>query len=688
MRVVGERADSLQRLPGSGTVIKKQDLERAQPVDASEMLRRVPGVQVRQDYAAGSRLDVSIRGIDGGRSRRVLMLEDGVPISINPYSEPDIYHTPVIERYRAIEVVKGSGNILFGPQTLAGTINFVTLAPPDRRTVAFDYDNGTYGYARALGMYGDRVGETAWVVQLVHRRGDGFRGLPFESTNGLAKLRFETNDGGTATIKLGFHRDDTGADDVGLTRGMYARDPRRVTLSPNSQLVLNRYDASLVHEQRIGDKTKLKTLLYGYRTDRIWRRQEYSRTGAPGESYERIVGDVRTPDGAIFFKNTTAVLDRQYDVLGVEPRLEHRTTTGSVSHTLDFGGRLLRETAHYQTRQGTFPQSNAGSLDFEENHSGTAIAAYLQDRMAFRPDLLVTPGVRFEHLDFSRVVTRTDQGSGPTDVRQEGSRNVTGVIPGVGMIYGTKQTHVFGGMHLGFAPPRVTSAINPRGLATEVKSDESMSYELGTRTSPLKWTRVEVTGFLSNFNNQVIVNTQPGADTNLVDAGATRIFGVESGTRFELGRALALGAVLDLGARYTYSRATFRYGATAGNLLPYAPLHSLNTNVDVEHKSGLGGQIAYALIGKQYTDALNTEDEDVTGRVGALGARHIVDATVHYRHKPSGISLRLTAKNLLDQTYIAARRPEGIFTGPYRQILVGLRWEYEAKPDSGNLAAR
>jgi hypothetical protein len=60
-----------------------------------------------------------------------------------------------------------------------------------------------------------------------------------------------------------------------------------------------------------------------------------------------------------------------------------------------------------------------------------------------------------------------------------------------------------------------------------------------------------------------------------------------------------------------------------------------------------------------------------------MDPRHIVDATIHYRHKPSGLMFRLTAKNLLDADYIIARRPEGIFPGPYRQILIGVRWDWE-----------
>jgi Fe(3+) dicitrate transport protein len=677
VRVIGDRADALQRVPGSGTVIGSKDLKRAHPVDAAEMLRRVPGVQVRQETGGGNRIDISIRGLEGGRSRRVLVLEDGIPVAINPYSEPDMYYAPPIERMRGIEVVKGSGNILFGPQTLAGTINFLTLAPPDHRMVTADVDAGNYGYVRALANYGDasESGNVRYVVQLLHRRGDGFRSLPFDSTNGLGKLAFATGEKGQAIIKVGFHRDDAASDDIGLTSAMYASTPRRASLSPTSHLVLNRYDASLTHEQRFSESTKLKTLVYAYRTDRVWRRQDYTRTPVPGERYSLIVGDVTTPGGGIWFRDANAILDRTYDVLGFEPRFEHRFKTLYVGHTLEFGGRLLRETAAYEQRTGGYAETYAGSLDFVEKHSGTAVAAYVQDRIAFTDRLLVTPGVRFEHLSFDRVVLR-DAAGGDTSVA--GDKTVDGIIPGIGIVYGTKDANVFGGMHRGFAPPRVTSSITARGQTSDVSADESMNYELGARGMPLRWLRGEATGFLSNFDNQVISQTAVGSDTVLADAGATNIVGAESGLLVSINRAIQIPTMIELGARYTFSRSTFRHGPDSGNLLPYAPQHSFNANFDVEHSVGLGGQIAYAFIGPQFTDTANTVAEDVTGRLGEIGSRHIVDATVHYRHRRSGLTFRLTAKNLLDSTYIIARRPEGIFPGPYRQILLGVRWEWEA----------
>jgi Fe(3+) dicitrate transport protein len=677
VRIVGDRADSLQKIPGSGSVIGAKELRRADPVDIAEMLRRVPGVTARQDYGGGSRLDISIRGLDPGRSRRILMLEDGIPLSLNPYSEPDLYFGPSIERYRAIEVIKGSGNILFGPQTLAGTINFVTILPTEHQSALVDIDNGNYGYLRALGRYGDTIGDAQYILQVAERVGDGFRGQAFNTTDTLGKVILPTGKDGRAVVRLSYHRDESDSDDLGLTPAMWRADPRRATLVPADHAILNRYDAAVIHEQTFSPSTKLTTLAYAYETDRIWRRQEYTRSPTEGESYDMILGDVRTPGAAIYLKNTNVILDRWYTVLGLEPRAQHRMTTGPVGHTFEIGGRVLRELAHYQQRAGTYPESFAGANEFEEKHTGTAFAGYVQDRIAFTDKLLVTPGIRYEHEEFNRTILRQNL----SDTFQSGDQTVNGVVPGIGIIYGTKQASVFGGVHLGFAPPRITSAITPQGVPSQVHAEQSVDYEVGTRTNLVKWLRFEATGFLSNFSNQVVANNAgtATADTNLTDAGATNILGVETALSLGINKLLDVPTLIELGAQYTFSRATFRHGPYAGNLLPYAPEHTASATLDVEHRTGLGGQVAYAYVGKQFVDSADTRAEDVTGLLGMLDPWHIVDATVHYRHKPSNITLRLTAKNLLDTTYIQARRPNGIFPGPFRQIMLGLRWEWEAR---------
>lgn len=679
VRIIGNKADSLQKVPGSGTVITPEALRRQQPVDTAEALRRVPGVQVRQEFSGGSRIDISIRGLESGRSRRVLMLEDGIPMALNPYSEPDLNHAPVIERYRSIEVVKGSGNILFGPQTLSGTINFITLAPPDRQTITTDLDVGTYGYVRGMAQYGDTIGDARYVTQLVYRHGEGFRDQPFDQWSGLAKIVLPTGPNGEVTFKADFQHDDSASDDIGITRDMFRANPRRPTLSPDAHSILDRYAVSASHEQRLGANTKLKTLAYGYITDRDWRRPDWTRNPVAGDRYLRVYGDTSVPGGAVYFQNGNTILSRDYSVIGLEPRFEHRWKLGFVEQTFDFGGRLLQERAHYQQRTGGYPQTWAGSVDFEQKRTSLAGALYLQDRIAFGDDLIVTPGIRLETVN-SKTYTLREVG---VDEYETGSKPTTGVIPGVGIVYGTKRASVFGNMHYGFAPPRITSSVSARGQTTQLQGDRGISYEIGTRGQQLRFLRAEATGFLSNYMNQVAVNPNASGEGNLADIGATNIYGVESGLVLSIDKLIEprrrIGAptTLELGARYTYSHATFRHGPLAGNLLSYAPLHSLNANFDVEHPSGLGGQVAYTFVSSQYTDGANTVPEDIFGVVGLIKERHIFDATAHWRWKGTGLTFRLSAKNVFDTTYVIARRPEGIFPGPYRQLLAGVRWEFE-----------
>jgi outer membrane receptor protein involved in Fe transport len=168
--VIGDKADSLQKTPGSGTLIGHKEIDRAQPSDAAEMLRRVPGVNVYEQEGGGLRLDLGVHGLDPGRARNVLILEDGIPIAVNPYSEADIYYLPQIERMRGIEVVKGSGSILFGPQTIGGVVNFLTLAPPSSELTAVEVDYGQRNYAKVLALHGDSLGSARYIVQAFHTR--------------------------------------------------------------------------------------------------------------------------------------------------------------------------------------------------------------------------------------------------------------------------------------------------------------------------------------------------------------------------------------------------------------------------------------------------------------------------------------------------------------------------------------
>ena len=58
------------------------------------------------------------------------LLEDGIPLAYAPYGDNVSYYHPPIDRFERIEVLKGAGQIMFGPQTTGAVINHITPLPP------------------------------------------------------------------------------------------------------------------------------------------------------------------------------------------------------------------------------------------------------------------------------------------------------------------------------------------------------------------------------------------------------------------------------------------------------------------------------------------------------------------------------------------------------------------------------
>ncbi|MEJ7731596.1 MAG: TonB-dependent receptor [Polyangiaceae bacterium] len=502
-------------------------------------------------------------------------------------------------------------------------------------------------------------------------------------------MTFATSRAGEATLKVSFHDEIADTSQAGLTREMFAADPERPTLSPFDRMSIRRYEVALTHEIALGESTTLRTLAYAYTTTRLWRNQTYVRSAAPGVQYSRVVGDPRIPGGALFFEDATSISDRTFDVAAIEPRLEQRLVTGPLAHRVVVGARFFGETGERAARRGESRTSYAGALESLETARTYAFAAYLEDEIAVRDYLLVSPGVRYEYATQRRHIERAFVEGAPRDVAIVGDSDVSEVMPGIGLVLGRRHTHAFAGVHVGFAPPRLTSAIGADGIDEQLDAERSVNWEVGARIGPSPWLRVEGTGFLSRFDNQIIPT--PGGDAGrleLQNAGETRHSGAEIGARLLVGRALRLPLGIDLSGNYTVSRAVFAAGDYNGNTLPYAPRHIASGVLDVTHALGLGGQVAFSYVGDQFSDEANTVQEDAGGRVGVLPEHVTLDLAARYRHARSGLGATVSVKNLLDDIYVQGRRPDGIFPGGYRQIYFGLRWDWvmEASPDDATAA--
>ena len=143
IKVVGDwlgdaNAAVVQNHPGARTVIRREAMVEQGAMNVSDVLKRVPGVQVQDSNGTGGSdiaLNVGVRGLTSRLSPRSTVLIDGVPAAFAPYGQPQLSMAPISSgNLDSIDVVRGAGSVRYGPQNVGGVINFVTRAIPEKTT--------------------------------------------------------------------------------------------------------------------------------------------------------------------------------------------------------------------------------------------------------------------------------------------------------------------------------------------------------------------------------------------------------------------------------------------------------------------------------------------------------------------------------------------------------------------------
>ncbi len=676
--VIGESIAVLKEIPGSATLVTEEQLQTSRPMDANEVLRRLPGVFVREDSGpVGMRLNIGIRGLNPDRSRQVLVLEDGLPVALAPYGEPELYYSPPIDRMRRVEVLKGSGSILHGPQTIGGVLNFITPDPPARPQGSLDLLGGQRGLLVGKASYGGSLGRVGGLLTVLRKQGDGFRGFFFGINDVTAKFHIPVAARHTVGIKLNVYDEKSNSTYLGLTQPQLERNPEE-NVVPYDRLFIRRYMGSLYHQVVLSERAVLSTSLFAYTTTRNWKRQDFDRARVAGRDYLGVSGDESVPGGAVFLRNSNLSRDRSFEVLGVETRLAREHTLLGLRSKFDGGARYLYERAHDQQIQGATRDSGGGVIRDDEYRPGQAVSLFFQDRLFVGNRLTLTPGLRLEKYGYERKILRASVGGVPSDVNIRGEDSVFGVIPGFGAtILASDKVTTFFGVHRGFAPPRIKDAINNRGESVRLDAELSWNYEAGVRLAPTRGLSAEATVFTLDFENQIIPASQSGGATStLINAGQTLHRGAEFQAGVDFGQFFDWKSSLLLEGRYTYLPvARFGNGIFRGNRLPYAPQDLFSLVVGFRHPDWFGMQLDGTWVGDQFADNRETVAPSANGEIGLLPAYRLWNLSfdMERRHERYSLQPFFTIKNLTNKLYISSRAPQGIQPGLFRQANFGVR---------------
>jgi len=701
--VIGRQRGALQGVPGAASVITEEDLRQQAPLSANEALRVLPGVNIRDEEGIGLRPNIGIRGLSPDRGRTLLVLEDGVPIALAPYGEPELYFAPAIEGMERLELVKGSGSILFGPQTIGGVLNYVTAAPPKERTVDAEARIGTFGYGMARASIGDTHGDVGYRLSVMHQRFAGHRALNLQVTDVRGNLRLQISPRSYLGVKLNVYDEVSNATYLGLTTPQFQTDPS-FNFATNDVLPVQRFGASVTHNSAVNDNLLVQTTIYANRTTRNWTRQDFDRTFNESRDYDRIIdgqgrdilgqGGYADDGSTLFFRNSTGSRNRAFNIMGAESRLtlNYRLADG-VRGELKTGVRYHAERTSEQRLDGGTASSISGALRTDERRTGDAVSAFVHNRFTLFDRFRVSPGLRVESFWHGREILRDRVDGVATDlpVPITNRDHVLALIPGLGTSFDlTPDVALYAGAHRGFAPPRTKDAVTASGESLELDAEYSWNYELGARAQLDRGVRAEVTGYLLDFSNQIIAPTEasgivdPNAlERGLVNAGQTRHMGVETSLVVDPATLLDWGFELPLMVNYTYTYAVFGDSwkeGIEGNRLPYAPEHMLAGQARFVHDSGLSLQGNVHWMSEQYHDIFNTRDAAIDGTNGVIDGRTLIDARVAFNFRNvvgQDLEVYVMGKNLTDERYIAARAPQGIQPGMFRQILGGVRGTFK-----------
>jgi iron complex outermembrane receptor protein len=111
--------------PVSLSVITPQEIKASGANTLTEVLRKQAGIQIKDKIGGGSRASVSLRGFGENSVNNVLIVVDGRKLN-NPTLEAPLLSSISLKDIERIEVIQGSGGVLYGDQAVGGVINIIT----------------------------------------------------------------------------------------------------------------------------------------------------------------------------------------------------------------------------------------------------------------------------------------------------------------------------------------------------------------------------------------------------------------------------------------------------------------------------------------------------------------------------------------------------------------------------------
>jgi iron complex outermembrane receptor protein len=617
--------EEVRKIPANVTVITRKEIERSNAQVVVDVLRDEVGVVVRDFYGNGKTASVDVRGFGETAPLNTLVLVDGRRVNEIDLSGTDWTQIP-LDQIERIEIVRGSGSVLYGDNAVGGVINIITKRPERAFSAQAGIALGSYHFNKENGSVGGKWGPWGAILNFGYNATEGYRDNGwFRAKDIGGKITYDANENITLSLDGSFHRDDQGLPG-GIPKTLLEED-RRATLSPEDKAETDDGYLDLGMKARLWDVGRIEADL-SYR--------------------ERQVED--------FFHSYSFEDERNLRTWGFTPRFITERTIGGHGNKLTVGLDLYRSKSEVDYEY-TYP--GFAFTDYVEVKK-KSVGAYFLDQFSILENLILSLGYRHEWVDYD--LSQRSSNAKDSLKESEPAWNI-----GLDYLF-DKRSSAFVSVKRSFRFPvsdeliqyYPTFEVNP-----SMKPQTGYHYEAGVRHAFTDETEGNLTFFWMDLDDEIFFNPDTFANENFPE---TRRQGMEIGARVRPLPWLAIWG------NYGYVRPLLRKAPYSDNDIPGVPRHTGSGGVDVKLPKGflLSGKVN--AVGSRYLIS------DWQNQFEKLDEYYIVDVRLSYLWR--GLKAFVGVNNLTDQKYEewgatnATGTSQVFYPSPERTFVGGISYSF------------
>ena len=676
---------------GAAYYLSTEELAQFDYTDINRALSKISGINFYEEDGFGLRPNISIRGTSPERSSKIAIMEDGILISPAPYSASSAYYFPSVARMQAIEVLKGSSQIQYGPYTTGGAINFVSTEIPQKFRGKISTSYGSFKTGQTHATIGNSSEKFGYMFEILNYNSDGFKSLNEDLNTGFdineitSKIKFVPKTTNIdQSFELKFHTYDEISNEtyLGLTETDFQKNPYlRYPGSEKDKMSAEHKQYVLTHELFVNEKIKITSNFYENRFKRNWYKLDDVVHDNNSQKISKVISNpsqypehLKILSGELDYENALKVKanNREYISRGIQTKIDYHWYGKNESfNDLELGIRIHYDEEDrfqwediYNINNGFMALESYGEKGSQGNRISFAnsFASYIMYKYKFK-GLTISPGLRYESIKLGRDDFGKSNPLRKIESLSTRENKVSVLIPGLGFNYTFgNNLSVFGGIHKGYSPP---------GSSDGQKAEESVNSELGIRFSTKKLNG-EIIAYRNDYSNLLgndLAATGGFGEMDPFNAGKALVNG------FEVLLNTSISKYIPISFSYTLTDAKFltSFGSTQdiwgevnnGDQIPYIPKHQIRFSLSYRI-SKLDINLNASYNGKFSTLANGTEE---------ISSYLILDLSMKYRIKKD-IFLKSKILNLSDKKYAVSKAPAGLRPGHPFGIYTGIEYKF------------